>query len=90
VIGSIVALFFSTILQNASFTLVSRARQTKSLWFHGIASVCSNGVWLLVIRQVVTHLDSPILMMTYLVASVTGSLLMHHVSMNYLEKRFKQ
>lgn len=83
---AILALFFTTVLQNASFTLVSRARNSKSIVFHGIAAVFSNGIWLLVIRQVVTHLDSPTLMLTYLVASVTGSVSMHWLSMNYLEK----
>lgn len=83
---AILVLFFTTILQNASFTLVSRARNSRSIMFHGLAAVASNGIWLLVIRQVVTHLDSPTLMFTYLVASVTGSVGMHWISMNYLEK----
>ena len=75
------------ILQNASFTLVSRARNSNSLLYHGIASVLSNGIWLLVIRQVVTNFDKPILMWTYLIGSVTGSLLMHHIAMKYFEKK---
>lgn len=83
----ILKMFGLVVLQNASFTLVSRARNSKSLWYHGIASVCSNGVWLLVIRQVVTNFDKPILMWTYLVGSVTGSLVMHYVAMKYFEKK---
>jgi hypothetical protein len=75
------------ILQNASFTLVSRARNSKSLLYHGIASVLSNGVWLLVIRQVVTNFDKPIMMWTYLIGSVIGSLGMHHIAMKYFEKK---
>jgi hypothetical protein len=75
------------ILQNASFTLVSRARNSKSLMYHGIASILSNGIWLLVIRQVVTNFDKPILMWTYLVGSVIGSLGMHHIAMKYFEKK---
>lgn len=82
-------LFFTTLLQNASFTLVSRARNSKSFLFHTIASVLSNGIWLLVIRQVVTHLDSVAFQLTYLVAAVCGSVLMHFISMNYLEKKIK-
>lgn len=85
----ILALFLSTLLQNASFTLVSRARNSGSLLFHGLASVLSNGIWLLVIRQVVKNLDSASMMATYLIASVTGSVLMHWISMRFLEKRFK-
>lgn len=43
----ILKMFGLVVLQNASFTLVSRARNSKSLWYHGIASVLSNGIWLL-------------------------------------------
>ncbi len=74
------------ILQNASFTLVSRARNSSSLLYHGIASVLSNGIWLLVIREVVTNFDRWELMVTYLVGSVIGSLGMHHIAMKYFEK----
>ena len=75
------------ILQNASFTLVSRARNSKSLMYHGVASVLSNGMWILVIRQVVTNLDRPIMMFAYLIGSVIGSLGMHHIAMKYFEKK---
>lgn len=75
------------ILQNASFTLVSRARNSSSIWYHGIASVLSNGIWLLVIRQVVLNLDNYAMMLTYLVGSVTGSIGMHYIAMKYFEKK---
>lgn len=74
-------------LQNASFTLVSRARNSRSLAYHSIASVLSNGVWLLVIRKVVQNFDSPELMITYLAGSVIGSVAMHHLSMKYFERK---
>lgn len=82
----ILIMFGLTVLQNASFTLVSRARNSNSLLFHTIASVLSNGIWLLVIKQVVTNFDKPILLATYLIGSVTGSILMHHISMKHIEK----
>lgn len=82
-------LFLTTVLQNASFTLVSRARNTKSLTFHALASVLSNGIWLLVIRQVVNNLDSASMMLTYLVASVVGSISMHWISMRHIETRLR-
>lgn len=75
-----------TILQNASFTLVSRARNSNSIMYHTIASVLSNGIWLLVIRNVVTNLENPKLMVTYLIGSVIGSIGMHYVAMKYFEK----
>lgn len=33
------------LLQNASFTWVSRARNSGSDWYHALASVFSNGIW---------------------------------------------
>ena len=57
--------------------------------YHTIASVLSNGVWLLVIRKVVQNFDSLDMMLTYLVGSVVGSVLMHYVSMKYFEKKKK-
>lgn len=74
------------ILQNASFTLVSRARNSSSILYHTIASVLSNGIWLLVIRQVVLNLNNWVLMVAYLVGAVIGSISMHYVAMKYFEK----
>lgn len=75
------------ILQNASFTLVSRARNSNSLAYHTIASVLSNGIWLLVIRQVVMNLNNWQLMVTYLIGAVIGSISMHYIAMKYFEKK---
>lgn len=35
------------VIQNASFTLVSRARNSSSLSYHALAAIGSNGVWFL-------------------------------------------
>ena len=80
-------MFFLVILQNASFTLVSRARNSSSMLYHGIASVLSNGIWLLVFRNLVQNLDDTKLMFIYLAGSVIGSLSMHYISMKYFEKK---
>lgn len=74
------------IAQNASFTLVSRARNSSSIPFHAIAAVLSNGVWLLVFREMVTKIDDVGSMIVYLVASVGGSVLMHALSMKFFER----
>ncbi len=82
-----ILLFFVTILQNASFTLVSRARNSNSLLFHGFASVLSNGIWFIVVRQVTQEgVNTTILGIVYTTAAVIGSLGMHWISMNVLEK----
>jgi len=75
-----------TILQNASFTLVSRARNSNSIYYHTIASVLSNGIWLLVIRNIVTNFGNTTLMIAYLIGSVIGSISMHYIAMKYFEK----
>lgn len=83
---AVLAMFAITVLQNASFTLVSRARNSGSLGFHAAAAVLSNGVYLLVLRQVVQHLDSTTLMAAYLAGSVVGSVAMHWLSMRFIER----
>lgn len=86
-----ILLFFVTILQNASFTLVSRARNSNSILFHGLASVLSNGIWFVVVRQVTqNNLDTVTLGIVYTIAAVCGSIGMHYISMNYLEKWFNK
>lgn len=82
-----ILLFFVTILQNASFTLVSRARNSKSLLLNGFASVLSNGIWFIVVRNVTQdNVNTLLLGITYTVAATIGSVGMHWLSMNVLEK----
>jgi hypothetical protein len=86
-----IILFFVTILQNASFTLVSRARNSKSLIFHAIASVFSNGIWFIVVRQVTSEDPNTWLLgIVYVLGTVTGSVTMHYLSMNFIEKWFEK
>lgn len=83
-------LFFATILQNASFTLVSRARNSNSILFHALASVFSNGIWFIVVNQITKHdVNTVMLGIVYTIAAVIGSVSMHYISMNFLEKKFK-
>lgn len=84
-----VILSFVTILQNASFTLVSRARNSNSILFHGLASVLSNGIWFIVVNKVVTDTNMLTTGIVYTISAVTGAILMHYVSMKWLEKWFK-
>jgi len=81
------AMFGSTVLQNASFTLVSRARNSKSLAYHAVGVVISSVAWLLVIRQVVQHLDSFALMAIYVLGSSIGSLASHWLLMRFVERK---
>jgi hypothetical protein len=84
---SILKLFGLVILQNASFTWVSRARNSPSIIHHTIAATFSNGIWLLVIREVIVNYSEWYMMVTYLTGAVLGSVGMHYISMKYLEKK---
>ncbi|MGK6342871.1 DUF1145 domain-containing protein [Chryseobacterium sp. DT-3] len=82
----LIKIFLLVILQNASFTLVSRARNSSSILYHGIASVLSNGIWLLVFRNLVQNFENTNVLIAYLLGSVIGSLSMHYIAMKYFEK----
>ena len=86
---NLIILFFTVILQNASFTLVSRARNSGSIKYNAIASVLSNGIWFLVINQIFKSIekgDSWTTGITYTTAAVIGSVVMQWVAIKYLEK----
>lgn len=86
--------------QNASFTWVSRARNSSSVGYHAIASVFSNGIWFLNLAVAVDKLaqarasHSALILAAaaafYTVFTVTGSITMHHVLMRYVEKGKRQ
>lgn len=80
------------VLQNAAFTWVSRARNSGSLGYHAIAACFSNGIFILSTIIVVdkahqAHGAQQIaeLAAFYTVFTVAGSVLMHWISMRYLE-----
>ena len=88
------------VLQNASFTWVSRARNSGSLWYHGIAAVASNGVWIvsqfILIDALVRTLregtwgDRAVIVTFYTTFTVLGAVGMHYVSMRWLETGKRQ
>lgn len=86
VIYNVLIMFTLTLLQNASYTLMSRARNSRSILYNGLASVASNGIYLLIIRKVVTNLDNVSMMLAYLIGAVTGSISMHWIAIKFLEK----
>ena len=90
---NLVLWFLLLVVQNAAFTWVSRARNSGSLRYHAIAAVFSNGIWfasqLILIGLVTTAGRTAVelyqLGVIYVTATVIGSLLMHAISMRYLE-----
>ncbi|WP_262265516.1 hypothetical protein [Microvirga yunnanensis] len=81
------------IAQNAAFTWVSRARNSGSVGYHAVASVFSNGIWILgmflvvdKLRQAEGILQIALVAIFYTIFTVAGSVGMHWFSMTYLEK----
>jgi len=87
------------IVQNMAFTLVSRARNSKSLWYNAGASVASNLIWFasqfILIDQFIKVLkDSDwtracILAAIYTTCTVIGSVSMQWFAINKIEKGVK-
>ncbi|HEY4490117.1 MAG TPA: hypothetical protein VJC12_02580 [Candidatus Paceibacterota bacterium] len=72
--------------QNATFTLVSRARQMANTRLHMFAAVGSNGFYIFVFSTLVAHYDSSWLKFWYIVCTAVGSVHMHHIALNKIEK----
>lgn len=87
---------FLLLLQNASFTWVSRARNSSSVAYHALAAVCSNGVWfigqLILVNKFMDARKSgnvPLLILTgafYTALTVVGSVGMHSFLMKHVER----
>jgi hypothetical protein len=88
-----VAWFLLLVLQNAAFTWVSRARNSGSVGYHALASVCSNGIWFVsnlvmigvAVKDVHGWQSACAYGSLYIAGTVTGSVLMHYVSIKWLE-----
>ena len=86
--------FLLLVVQNAAFTWVSRARNSGSYGYHAVAAVASNGVWFVSQFLLISMVAKPgmpmeeivTLGLVYVAGTVTGSVLMHWASINWLEK----
>lgn len=86
---------FWLLIQNASFTLVSRARNSGSYLYHAVAAIGSNGVWfisqLFLIGEMIhlvkdgTWQQALFVGAFYTTFTVLGSVGMHWVSVHYIE-----
>jgi len=84
------------LLQNASFTWVSRARNSGNIKYHAIAAVGSNGIWFvtqfivvgIIARAIASH-DYGLAVragLWYTLWTVIGSVFMHWFLMKHIEK----
>lgn len=82
------------VIQTAMFTWVSRARNSGSYSYHALASVFSNGFWFVnqfllvtaIVYKELTLWQAIGLGVLYVASTVTGAVLMHWLSIEYLEK----
>lgn len=82
-------------LQNAAHTATSRSRNTTSLWYTGIASIFSNGIWFAsqfyIVNMLIAVKDKPAAFATtltfYIALTATGSVASHCYLMRFEAKR---
>jgi uncharacterized protein YebE (UPF0316 family) len=77
----IIKILLLAYIQNISFSIVSRARNRDNMYYHAIASVFSNGIWFLTMRELVISDLTPVLLLPYTFGTVAGSLTGAKVSM---------
>jgi Na+-driven multidrug efflux pump len=85
-------------LNNGFSTLVSRARNTPDKRYHGICAALNHATWfvtsvmLIWVAVDIKTLDLPALYagLYYTACSTAGSVIMHYVSINYLEKGMRR
>ena len=61
-------------IQNVSFSIVSRSRNRNNIKYHLVASVFSNGIWFLTMRELVTANMTLLLFIPYTIGTVAGSI----------------
>lgn len=74
-------LLIIAIIQNISFTMVSRSRNRDNKTYHIIASIFSNGIYFLVFKIMMKDNFAIELIIPYVAGTVTGSVLGMKVSM---------
>lgn len=89
---------FLLILQNAAHTATSRARNSKGargLWYNGLASIFSNGIWFasqfFIVNMLINVKDKPAAFATtllfYIAFTAFGSVGAHWLAMKLERKR---
>ena len=65
---------FLSFCQNTSFSMVSRSRNRDNITYHLIASVLSNTLWFLTMRELVLADLTISLLFFYILGTVSGSI----------------
>lgn len=70
----ILKILFLAFIQNTSFSMVSRSRNRDNMTYHMIASLFSNTLWFLTMRELVLADLVWWLMIPYAIGTVAGSI----------------
>lgn len=85
-IAQIFKILLLAFIQNVSFSIVSRSRNRDNINYHIIASLFSNTLWFLTMRELVVSDMTIWLLIPYTIGTVTGSVYGVKISM-YIEKK---
>ena len=85
-IWEIVKILVLAFIQNVSFSIVSRSRNRDNINYHIIASLFSNTLWFLTMRELVVSNMTIWLLIPYIIGTVIGSVYGVKISM-FIEKR---
>ena len=80
------AIFLTQAAQNASLTLLIRARASDSLRLTAIATFIAQVISLVLLRQTIANLDSWPVMSAQVGGALAGNIAMHHLSLRFLRK----
>lgn len=80
-------IFGLAVIQNTSFSMVSRSRNRDNMRYHIIASVFSNTLWLMTLRELVLADLEIWLAAPYVLGTVIGSVMGAKISMR-IERAF--
>jgi hypothetical protein len=72
-IYSILKIFGLALIQNVSFSIVSRSRNRNNKKYHIIAALFSNSIWFLTFRELVLGDMDYLLFIPYVIGTVIGS-----------------
>lgn len=81
----IIKILFLAFIQNVSFSMVSRSRNRDNMTYHIIASLFSNTIWFMTIRELILADMTFILFLPYTIGTVLGSVSGAKMSM-WIEK----
>ena len=79
--GQIFKILILAFIQNVSFSIVSRSRNRDNISYHIIASVFSNTLWFITMRELVISNMNFYLFIPYTIGTVIGSVFGVKISM---------